>query len=161
MPDYAQPADRPKSPLFEGPALVSMQCPKCGTRYGGTVAAGQSPPTCPKCPPPPTRTIEQMAAERAAKKAAGTAAPTNPNAPPFDFFKPGTCKSCGAEIWWAKTDKGANAPLDRKPITSMFVEIHTGIVMARRSFINHFSTCPSANQHRTSKPAPKPSDSAT
>ena len=150
MPDYAQPARRPDGPLFEAPALVSMQCEVCGTRYGGTVAAGQAPPVCPRCPRPPLKSIEEMASERAAKKATGgrPAPPIDPNIPPFQFLKAGTCSSCGAPIWWAKTDRGQNAPLDRKPIQSMFVDEKSGVVFARRSFMNHFATCPKADQHR-------------
>lgn len=82
-------------------------------------------------------------------------APKPPNSVPpeqrFPFMKPGRCSSCGAEILWSPTDKGKNAPLDPIPVQVMFVDTGTQVVYARRAYVNHFATCPSAGQHRKTK----------
>ncbi len=67
-----------------------------------------------------------------------------------------TCKSCGAEIFWAKTTGGKNMPLDANPAmngnialdgdTARVVEPDMGALDAR--YTSHFATCPAASQHR-------------
>jgi hypothetical protein len=78
-----------------------------------------------------------------------------------------TCKSCGAEIVWTRTENGNPMPLDpgefpvvENPqgavlaVTDKGKVIHgdrvsdsceSGYVLGR---ISHFATCPNANQHR-------------
>jgi hypothetical protein len=67
-----------------------------------------------------------------------------------------TCRSCGAEILWAATEKGRRIPLDAKP-EKRFVtapcdpdaagasELH---VRVEDTYVSHFATCPHADQHR-------------
>lgn len=72
-----------------------------------------------------------------------------------------TCRSCGAEILWAITEKGKPMPLDAAPVEAadarqgLFEIAHTGEgtfaipsrpVPAR--FVSHFATCPNADSHR-------------
>lgn len=70
------------------------------------------------------------------------------------------CKSCGAEIIWAKTAKGKNTPLDAKPvrIAELIEDPETGeevteegrylIAAGHTGHTSHWATCPSAEQHR-------------
>jgi hypothetical protein len=58
------------------------------------------------------------------------------------------CKSCGADIVWARMDSGAMMPVDAKKQVAVVmdeVEMTGHIVMARTS---HFATCPHASDHR-------------
>ena len=75
-----------------------------------------------------------------------------------------TCKSCGAEIMWAKTQAGRLAPVDaaESPDGNVFVAVCEGgptaffppagttIADATRHK-SHFATCPNANAHRKPK----------
>ncbi len=71
-----------------------------------------------------------------------------------DYFNPGrspsSCKKCGAPLVWAKTPRGAKAPLDAVAISGIDAngEAHT-------IHMNHFSTCPDAAEVRAETDAAK------
>lgn len=59
------------------------------------------------------------------------------------------CKSCGATIIWAKTEKGVPIPLDASPVMMRFVRKGSSDVVERRTtYQTHFVTCPNAADHR-------------
>lgn len=65
--------------------------------------------------------------------------------------RPTTCRSCGAPIRWAVTERGKKMPLNAdadckraSPSGSLQVD----------SFSVHFATCPNANAHRHDRRAP-------
>lgn len=72
------------------------------------------------------------------------------------------CKSCGSEIFWAKTIKGASIPIDAKPSPRgniILSENGTALVYRDPSaiapryaneprYLSHFATCPNADTHR-------------
>lgn len=70
-----------------------------------------------------------------------------------------TCRSCGAEIKWAKTTTGKSIPLDPHPHADGNIELVNGVAYVKgRSddpadvrHISHFATCPNANRHRKRK----------
>jgi hypothetical protein len=73
-----------------------------------------------------------------------------------------TCKSCGAEIVWAKTIKGRPIPLDPAPSPRGNIVIgEAGIALVYNApagiaprfedaprYLSHFATCPDADLHR-------------
>ncbi len=72
----------------------------------------------------------------------------------------GVCRSCGAPIVWAATERGRRMPLDPGPYTGddprgLFV-IHSGVALAVPAgafqgeplFRSHFATCPDAAGRR-------------
>lgn len=78
-----------------------------------------------------------------------------------------TCKTCGKQIFWAKTIKGHNIPMDMSPSTDgLFVLVQDGgsmlalhvsdqdqrakreVERGAKRYQSHFSTCPDAAQHR-------------
>jgi hypothetical protein len=70
------------------------------------------------------------------------------------------CRSCGAEIFWAKTTTGRNIPLDADKVGPLMVPdgnldfVDSGAVMVvgpGGKMRSHFATCPNAAQHRTRK----------
>lgn len=68
------------------------------------------------------------------------------------------CTSCGAEILWTITAKGARMPVDAKP-TGKAVVLRTNPVDALTpfsrvvdTFVSHFATCPNASRHRSVPP---------
>ena len=60
------------------------------------------------------------------------------------------CRTCKAEIGWGLTVNGKRVPLD--PPENRFVEDENGRLEIRQTWLNHFATCPQADQHR--KPLP-------
>jgi hypothetical protein len=70
------------------------------------------------------------------------------------------CRSCGAEIVWAFTDKGKKIPLDpdRSPIGKIALIGQRAHVLSkaelsylgegRSLYVSHFATCPNASSHR-------------
>jgi hypothetical protein len=61
------------------------------------------------------------------------------------------CKSCGAEIVWAKTQEGKTMPLNARRVRAYRLkELETGEPVAEPSdepvYISHFLTCPQASQ---------------
>jgi len=66
------------------------------------------------------------------------------------------CKSCGANIWWAKTLAGTAMPLDAEPSPEGTVIVVLGIsrvlgkgeVTDHTRYVPHFITCPNAASHR-------------
>lgn len=61
----------------------------------------------------------------------------------------GTCKSCNAPIYWAKTESGKAIPLDRPGESRVVIE--AGRAKVRQTFVAHFATCPNADKHRKGK----------
>lgn len=68
-----------------------------------------------------------------------------------------TCKSCGAEIIWAKTRMGKVMPLDAKPSPNGNMAYAAGETHAyteadaklhRDRYTSHFATCPDHQQWR-------------
>jgi hypothetical protein len=68
------------------------------------------------------------------------------------------CRSCGAEILWARTTSGKPMPLDREPSANGNVLLRDGVaqvlgpldvaVTGEPLYLSHFATCPSAASHR-------------
>lgn len=69
------------------------------------------------------------------------------------------CRSCGAEIRWAKTPNGKTIPLDAKPRSDGKLAISDGGLVVTvgsapfegftdERYVSHFATCPNANIHR-------------
>lgn len=61
------------------------------------------------------------------------------------------CRSCGAEIRWAKSEQGKAMPLDAEPekrIVLDEVEGRDPIGRVVTVYTSHFVTCPNAAQHR-------------
>lgn len=76
-----------------------------------------------------------------------------------------TCKSCGADIVWVKTESGKSMPLDASPIDPTKIDgacfIENGIARfgafdlprGTLRYVSHFATCPQAKEHRKPKTA--------
>ena len=79
------------------------------------------------------------------------------------------CRSCGAPLLWALTERGRRIPLDRNPVPDGNIEIKEtedgppisrvvsgqgtlspGLFPATR-YKSHFATCPNAKRHRRRK----------
>lgn len=62
------------------------------------------------------------------------------------------CRSCHAEIIWAKTESGKAMPLDAKPEKRFILfpgpDGNEDEAVAVDTYVSHFATCPNANQHR-------------
>jgi len=54
------------------------------------------------------------------------------------------CNGCNRKIEWAKTSTGANVPLER--LASVTVSPDGVIRPAGEVLVNHFKTCPKANE---------------
>lgn len=78
------------------------------------------------------------------------------------------CRSCQADVYWMRSDKGKNAPIDARPsadgnctldFTFKTFRVLSGdaLDLARTNgvelFKNHFATCPNASDHRRRKKA--------
>ncbi len=80
------------------------------------------------------------------------------------------CRSCDALIRWAKTSAGKLMPLDAEPTRNGNVQLgwvggeEIAIVVGPADavaaqaagielYLSHFATCPSAAQHRASRPS--------
>lgn len=68
-----------------------------------------------------------------------------------------TCRSCGAEIFWAQTKGGKAMPLDVVPREdgnvkviggSAFVEGARQPLAPGARYVSHFATCPNSVKHR-------------
>lgn len=75
-----------------------------------------------------------------------------------------TCKSCGAEIVWAKTPAGKSMPLDADPHPDGNVSltpggalvlpadlVESGKKIGSKRYRSHFASCPGAAAHRKPK----------
>ncbi len=60
------------------------------------------------------------------------------------------CRSCGAEIVWALTDKGKRMPLDALAERRFVLKTVGGQLtcLSEPVYTSHFVTCPDADQHR-------------
>lgn len=66
------------------------------------------------------------------------------------------CKTCNAEIIWAKTASGKTMPIDAKSETMFIVEGGAGELVTCRPVQvrkSHFATCAQAEQHRRPREA--------
>lgn len=69
------------------------------------------------------------------------------------------CRSCAAEITWARTTTGRRIPLDAVPVAGGNIELHDGIAHVASQavlsidplYVSHFATCPDANEHRAKR----------
>ncbi len=75
------------------------------------------------------------------------------------------CRSCGADIYWATTEKGKSMPVnverEMDGNISLFLHRPTGELTAmvhkpgggpwEDRYVSHFATCPQAQQHRRGK----------
>lgn len=60
-----------------------------------------------------------------------------------------TCKSCGAAIRWIEMASGKRMPVDEKPEKRIVLDdMPEPRGSVRDVFVPHWSTCPSADQHR-------------
>lgn len=69
------------------------------------------------------------------------------------------CRSCGAAVVWALTDRDKAMPMDAAPVSAgKFILVQTDSTVRVRSaagwdepgdrYVSHFSTCPQATSHR-------------
>lgn len=61
------------------------------------------------------------------------------------------CKSCGAEIVWARTTKGKAIPLDAEPVGQKgLFKVIAGVAITDEEplYQTHFVSCPNAAGHR-------------
>ena len=65
--------------------------------------------------------------------------------------RPGKCKSCGAAVLWAPTEKGKSMPLDPAPQKRVVLGRTTGVAHVLDTYLPHWASCPSAAEHRRSK----------
>jgi hypothetical protein len=54
------------------------------------------------------------------------------------------CRGCNRAIRWAKTPKGANVPVET--VQTLIIDEHGRTQPAGQALVNHFLTCPKANQ---------------
>lgn len=71
---------------------------------------------------------------------------TPPNLPPhyrwpIDGPRRGTCRSCGATIWWAQHER----TLKMNPMDHQLPDV---VAAGEETTISHFATCPNARRHR-------------
>ena len=64
------------------------------------------------------------------------------------------CRSCHAEIIWARTSAGKKMPLDAKTLLGFRIVARETPgeleCVTQQIHLSHFATCPNANQHRSS-----------
>ncbi len=74
------------------------------------------------------------------------------------------CRSCNADILWARTERGSRMPLDAEPVDSTGRNLFVlrdksssegplaiaawGLAHTEPHYVSHFATCPNADQHR-------------
>lgn len=68
-------------------------------------------------------------------------------------LSPGTCRSCGAPIYWVKTHNEKNMPLDRGGTNR--VVLLPGGARVVKAYKSHWESCPYAKKHRKAKPTLK------
>jgi len=64
-----------------------------------------------------------------------------------------TCRSCGAEIFWATTLAGRSMPIDPIPLKRIILGPPSGESAQQRckvidTYESHYATCPNALEHR-------------
>jgi hypothetical protein len=76
-----------------------------------------------------------------------------------------TCRSCGAEILWAETERGKRMPVDKEPVADgnlgLFylgdqdepqirpLDAAPQLFDTEVRYVSHFATCPDAAEHRS------------
>lgn len=63
---------------------------------------------------------------------------------------PGTCRSCGASIYWAKSHNNRPMPLDAKSEKGIVIR-DDGLAYVEDVYTSHFRTCPKADLHRRAR----------
>jgi hypothetical protein len=75
-------------------------------------------------------------------------------------MKRSACRSCGAEIIWARTAAGAAMPVDAEPVPAGKITLderdypplamvhRTAVPASLRAYVAHFATCPHGDQWR-------------
>lgn len=60
------------------------------------------------------------------------------------------CRSCGAEVTWAKTEAGKNMPIERADDGNLTYDAANGSVLhdPDGGWISHFATCGQADDWR-------------
>lgn len=67
------------------------------------------------------------------------------------------CRSCGAAILWATTEKGKAMPLDAEPAENGNINLVGGVAKVVKPgemlpgiplYLSHFATCPNSVMHR-------------
>lgn len=58
------------------------------------------------------------------------------------------CKSCGAAITWARSERGKPMPLSEQSKQRRFVVGQDGTARMVDTYTSHFADCPNADQHR-------------
>lgn len=69
------------------------------------------------------------------------------------------CRSCGANIYWVKTESGKSMPVDAMPVPDgniIFIDErahvlkkdHEPIEEGQNRYVSHFVTCKYADKHR-------------
>lgn len=59
-----------------------------------------------------------------------------------------SCRSCGAEVYWISTDRGAKMPVSVDPTRAPFGESRHPSETEPGLGFSHFVTCPNAAAHR-------------
>lgn len=65
-----------------------------------------------------------------------------------EALQSGRCRTCGAEVVWAKTPAGKPIPLDAIPTKRVLIGARTGLAHVVTVYVTHFETCPDAAKHR-------------
>lgn len=79
--------------------------------------------------------------------------------PKIDGSDPhGTCRTCGADLIWARSKTDKPIPLDAAPVADGNLELKNGRAIYVRPgspnlfgvprYVSHFATCPDATHHR-------------
>jgi hypothetical protein len=61
----------------------------------------------------------------------------------------GACRSCGAPVLWAVTERGRRMPLSKATERRRWLLDEHGIARSVVTYDAHWSDCPSADQHRS------------
>lgn len=74
---------------------------------------------------------------------------------------PTWCRSCGAQIFFARTEKGRRMPIDAEPVAGgnlslilgppHLAEVRVVEVDGMNRYVSHFATCPQSAAHRKGK----------
>lgn len=63
------------------------------------------------------------------------------------------CRTCGAPIFWAKTQAGKAIPIDKEPVPRGNMVVTDGVAIVVKphdglAYVSHFATCAQSDQHR-------------
>lgn len=74
-------------------------------------------------------------------------------------MKLGTCRSCGASIYWCRTPNGKAMPLDPEPVKRVVVVVRAPgpdlpdeeVAKVVETYVPHHATCPKADEFRRAR----------